>query len=122
MLDIDSLFADGAELRMPEYVKVKEALAPANSPHSCAVVCVGKAENASKLLTLDGQLDSEVMMSLTREVHIPDFTAEKVTIMAEEYAHSAFDTVFEAGLWLKLMKFIRERYENLAAHGNGPGA
>ena len=39
--------------------------------------------------------------------------------MAEEFATKEFHTIFEPGLWLQLMKFIRDRYENLAAHGNG---
>jgi hypothetical protein len=72
-----------------------------------AVVCVGRSESASRLLTFDLQIDSEVTMSISREVHIPDFTPEKVAIMAEEYARAKHDCQFEDGLWTKLMKFIR---------------
>lgn len=54
-------------------------------------------------------------------MHIPDYTAVKVTKMAVDFARTEYNTFLspEQELIGKLHKFIRERYENMAAHGNG---
>ena len=121
VIDIDSLmggaFSGRDNLDAEQVAAVKTALAATVAK---PVVCVlaGKWDTAARILHMDAQMDSGIVISLPRQVNIADFPPEKVATIAEDLARVEKDCTFEDGLWEKLSHHISERYDDMGTAGN----
>ena len=122
VIDIDSLLGgafSGRDSIDPEQAAAVKSVLTATAGKPVVCVLCGKWDTASRLLQMDSQMDSGIVISLPRQVHIADYSPEKVATIAEDLARVEKDCSFEDGLWEKLAAHIGERYEDMTNAGNG---
>jgi SpoVK/Ycf46/Vps4 family AAA+-type ATPase len=122
VINIDSLLGgafSGRDTIDPEQAAAVKSVLAATAGKPVVCVLCGKWDTASRLLQMDAQMDSGIVISLPRQVHIADYSPEKVATIAEDLARVEKDCSFEEGLWEKLAAHIAERYEDMGNAGNG---
>ena len=121
VINIDSLLGGafgGRDAIDPEQASAVKNVLAATTGKPVVCVLTGKWDTASRLLQMDSQMDSGIVISLPRQVNIADYSPEKVATIAEELARVEKDCEFEEGLWEKLAHHIGERYEDMGTAGN----